>query len=352
MKRMSMLIRWVPKAKTWASGVLLVMALALAGWAVAEPPSFDFEKAKQLTPEKRREYDVIFANEMDIRDSNSNRYIDEFLATHPEEEAKQIGSHYQRRYEEVSAMAADGYLPAYVALRVLDLRTGRRIEDAAALKMLLDAATQGDLSASCSMFSLGLIKEFVYRTLGSKEAWEQAIVKGAELKHGRCLAIRGSRTAWRFEKRADGVAPVSFLAEVDKALPDLFESARQGYYVAHRTLHEIRWTQLQQKDYQISGPVELERLLCWGRLAQQHANAAHFDATISELTGYLARGLPKEEVEQFPLGLRPKISAEYLPLIDQYRPSKVPITRKVATPERCIELEHQFAQTESKGARP
>lgn len=358
MKSMSMLtrlvrlVRLVPRAKTWASGILLIMTLALAGWAVAEPAPFDSEKAKKLTLEKRHEYDVIFANEMDIRDSNSNRYIDEFLATHPEEQAKQIGSHYQRRYEEVSAMAADGYLPAYVALRLFDIRKGRRIEDVAALKMLMNAGAQGDVSAMCAFFVLPLIATQIDHVPGFREAREQSMQMGAELKHGRCLAVRGHRTAMHVGKEPDGITPSVSLADVDKALPDLFESARQGYYAAHWSLYRIRWMQLQQKDYKVSGPLELERVLCWGRLAQQHANEAGFDSNIRELTGYLARGLPREQVEQFPRGLRPKIPPEYLPLIDRYHPVKVPITRKVAAPERCIELEHQFAQTEPKGTRP
>lgn len=352
MKRMAMLTCFASKTKIWLSAILLLVAFALAGWAVAEPAPFDSEKAKQLTPENRREYDVIFANEMDIWDSNSNRYIDEFLATHPQEQAKQIGTHYQLRHEEVSAMAANGYLPAYVALRLFDLRHGRHIEDAGALKMLMNAAAQGDVSAMCVLFVLPFNTAQVDSVPGFREAREQSMAKGAELGHGGCLVTRGARIARHFVKKADGIPPDIILDDVDKALPDLFESARQGYYAAHRTLYRIRWMQLEQKNYEVSGPSELERLLCWGRLAQQHANRAFFDSTISELTGYLARGLPKAEVEQFPLGLRPKISADYLPLIDQYHPRKVPITRKVATPERCIELEHQFAQTESKGARP
>lgn len=324
--------------------MIVLVVVVLAGWALAAPPSFDYEKAKQLSPEKRREYDVIFANEMAIWTSNSNRYIDEYLDTHPEEQARLAGFQYKRRHEELSAMAADGYLPAYAALRLFDIRKGREMKDSVALKLLMDAADKGDVSAMCGMNELPFISTQLEDVPEFSEAQARALTKGANLGHGGCLANRGVRRALRFSKGSDGITPAIFLADVDGSLPDLFESARQGYYRAHRTLYRTRWMQLEKKDFQLSGPLELERVLCWGRLAQQHANSTFFDADIRELTGYVARGLPREQVEQLPRGLWPKVSPKYLPLIDRYSPYKVPITRRVATAEHCIEFEFQFAQ--------
>lgn len=91
--------------------LLLVPALCalLPGCARADFPPFDHEKAKQLSPEKRRAYDVIFFNEVVVWNMNSNRY------------GKGVNDSFVGRIAEFRRMAGDGYLPAYVALRLLDI---------------------------------------------------------------------------------------------------------------------------------------------------------------------------------------------------------------------------------------
>ena len=333
----------------WILSFLLSIAVFLMGRAFAESPPFDYDKARQLSPEKRREYDVIFANEMAIWGSNSNRYIDEYIVTHREEEAKLLvsGYHHRRRIGELAAMAKDGYLPAYVVLRLYGNGL-QLIEDEAALKMLIYAAEQGDLSAMCAVIPTS--KEFEEKVSGYVQAKEKFLTRGAELGHGRCLAVRGGRAAWHFDTLPDGVTPNHTLADVDKALPDLYEAARQEYFAAPSTLFRVRWRQLEQRDYRLSGPADLERILCWGRLAEQHSNRGHLGSHIGQLWGAYSLGLSLEQIKAtYSPYAWPKISAEYGPILERYDPAKVPITRKVATPERCLELEQQVTQIESKG---
>ena len=219
-------------------------------------------------------------------------------------------------------MAQDGYLPAYVALRVFSFREGTRFADKAALQLLRDAAEKGDVSAMCAMM-LPITLDVVDQTPGFREARERLLQLGAEKGHGACLAVRGSR---------------------QRALPDLLEAARQGYFGAHRSLFYIRKTELQDKDFKFSDPLELRRTLCWGRLAQQHTNWVGFDIFLSTLKGILPRNLAPEDVERLDpqRRYRAKVAPEYLPLLDAYDPGKVPIARKVVTPETCIALEQQI----------
>ncbi|MDP1634504.1 MAG: hypothetical protein Q8L69_07455, partial [Gallionellaceae bacterium] len=85
------------------------LCVFLPGCARADLPPFDHEKAKQLSPEKRREYDVVFFNEVVVWNMNSNRY------------GKGVNDSLVGRIAEFRRMAGDGYLPAYVALRLLDI---------------------------------------------------------------------------------------------------------------------------------------------------------------------------------------------------------------------------------------
>lgn len=327
---------------------LLAITVLLTGWAWAEPPPFDYEKARQLSPEKRREYDVIFANELAIWGTNSNRYIDEYIATHREEEAKLIdGQHHRRRVGEFATMARDGYLPAYVALRLY--RNGfQLVEDQNSIQMLLDAAEHGDVSAMCA--EIRITRAFAERT-GYLLAREGFVARGANAGHGGCLARRGTEMAWHRTTKSDGITPFSALADVDKALPDLYEAARQGYYFAHSQLFLIRWRQLEQRDTPVFGLRDIDRTLCWGRLAEQHSSNVSLNSYIGQLKTALRLGLTLEQVKApLPLYVWPKVPAEYQLLLDRYDREKVPVTRKVATPERCLELEQLYIQIESKGA--
>src|SRR6266705_1819992 len=88
----------------------------------------------------------LMAAAQNQRNFSTNRNITEYEATHPKELGKDVGRFGRKREEEFRAMALDGYLPAYVALRLFDLQWGKRFADKQAALMLLDAGENGDVS--------------------------------------------------------------------------------------------------------------------------------------------------------------------------------------------------------------
>lgn len=89
---------------------------------------FDPAKAPDLSPEKRREYDVRFFNEMSLR------------REHP----------LEPRYQLFREMAEDGFEVAHLALRLYDIRhSDGTLRDPQAVKRLKALAAGGDLSAKC-----------------------------------------------------------------------------------------------------------------------------------------------------------------------------------------------------------
>ena len=190
--------------------------------------------------------------------------------------------------------------------------------------MLIKSAESGDISSMCMLSYLPLTIMFGSDAKRYIEIGERYLAVGAERGHGACLAARG---VLQFQKifSADYKTVLAKKYNPEKGFPDLIEAARQGYYSAHRMMYFLREEDLREREYAIRNPLELDRVLCWGRLAQQHTNWAGFDVLLSTMRGVL----------------QPRIEPRYLPQLDLYDPSKVPITRKVATPEKCIALEQQ-----------
>jgi hypothetical protein len=186
------------------------------------------------------------------------------------------------------------------------------------------------------------------RVAGYNESKERALARGAQAGHGRCLAVQGSRLA-SVHWKASALPPGERWRNLDQAIPLLYEGARQGYYVAHKRLFEIRKDEAEARNYRFASALDFERTFCWGRLAQQHSNFTHLQFFEFELVGVARRGLSPERLATSPAEWRGKIPESFYPILDQYSVSKVPITRKVATPERCLALEEEFAKTQNEG---
>lgn len=293
-------------ANLWRRFTLLLVFFAfgffLSGCSRVDFSPFDYEKYKNLNPDKRREYDVIFFNEIVVWNMNSNRY------------GKGINDSYMGRKAEFEHMAEDGYLPAYVALRLLDIERGNERSDPDALNMLLKAADTGDASAMCSFIVMPL-----WKTISSDEERRVLVVKmkerGLALKHPACMAYRGGDL---YFGNASGIPQ-----DTQAAMPLLFEAARQGYYVAARTMFSLRYQQALAHKFDFSNLNEFKRALCWGRLAEQHTNWAGFDAFIGQLKDYA----------------RLNARADLLEISYPYDPRRIPITQAVVKPDDCIQLE-------------
>lgn len=285
--------------------LLLVPAISifLSGYARADLPPFDYEKARQLTPEKRRAYDVIFFNEVVVWNMNSNRY------------GKGIDAPYIGRDAEFRRMSADGYLPAYVALRLLDIVRGRELDDPDALAMLLKAAEEGDASAMCAFAAIPInsLDEASYAERSARRV--RMVERGFALGHPACLINKAAGYLF-------GLKP-GVPRDIKAAMPLLLESARQGYYGAASSLFGLRYGKALARQFDFTDLSEFKRALCWGRLAEQHTNWAGFDMFIGLLKDYA----------------RENDRPDLLALSAPYDPRLVPITQTVVKPEDCIQLE-------------
>lgn len=284
-----------------ALAITVLIALAtLSFYVVASNSEFDYEKYKVLSIEKRNAYDVIFFNELETWNLNSTRYSDSDV--------------YGRR-NEFKRMADDGYLPAYAALRLIQVIPATLRYDTEAFDMLLKAAEQGDASAMCAVDRMPLISELhQYRYDNINKIFYAK--KSAELGNGACMALYGRELLLGNAERTK--------QSREKALPYLFESARLGYYVSFKAFFQKPLIAVLQHQFDFSNEHNVKRAMCWGRLSEQHTSWSFFDSFLSELKDY---ALKNNRID-------------LLEMSKAYDPRFVPGTVKVVNPEDCIKLEN------------
>lgn len=272
---------------------------AILNEASGQLPTFDPRKAEALSAEKRRQYDLVFFNEIDAWNLDSGRYVTDVQ---------------RKRRAEFAQMAQEGYLPAYTAIRLAGIWPAGRRHDPEALEMLLREAERGDASAICAV----VVTPTRRSSWGNKDA--AAVIlnmmrEGAAKGHPACMAwyggalLLGNHSAVPQDPKA--------------AMPLLLDSARQGYYVAARQLFHLRLQRALKKQFDFSDAAELDRAICWGRLAQQQANAAGLDAFFDRLREY-ARANGRDDLVERSF---------------QFDPQRASIAEKKVAPEECIALE-------------
>ena len=121
---------------------------------------FDATKARGLAIEKRREYDVLFFNEMAVKDD------------HPT----------AQRYTLFRQMADDGFEVAHVALELFDIRRAGDRFNPKAWPRLKKLAAEGDVSAKC----LYALYAKAFEPVINEPVRRQAIKEAAEAGHPRC----------------------------------------------------------------------------------------------------------------------------------------------------------------------
>jgi hypothetical protein len=300
--------------KRYLSVFVLAVTLFCSYFVFASYPQFDYDKYHALSIEKRNAYDVVFFNELETWNMNSTRYP--------------IERYGQERKAEFQKMAADGYLPAYAALRLIQIVPATERYDREAFDMLVKAAEQGDASAMCAIDNMPLeAKLHEHRMHTTNKLF--LTKKSAELGNGACMAYYG---------RILLLGNVSEIPkDPKKALPLLIESARQGYYVAHKAffyepLHQVLNEQIDTLSgrldeashrFDFSDEKALKKAMCWGRLSEQHTSWAYFDSFIEGLNDYA----------------KANNRADLLEMSRAYDPKFVPNTIKIVNPEDCIKLE-------------
>lgn len=286
------------------NAIALVAMLLITGACSAEPPPFDEAKAKLLTAEKRRAYDVVFFNEMETWNMNSNRY-----STDPDFNF--------RRAEEFERMAAEGHFISWVALQLVDMRRGLYLKDEnakEALTLLIKAAESGDASSSCALM--------VTPTEDDLFPYDQRIALTRKLKPSRMT--QGHPACKAYYGRMLLLGNITEVPQDRKAaLPLLFDAAREGYFVASTAFFYPRKIKVLDKEFDFTDIPELDRALCWGRLAAQHTNWVFFDDFVDKLRDYARKHDRPDLIERS----------------RRFDPRVVPITQAVVTADDCIPLE-------------
>jgi hypothetical protein len=243
------------------AAALLVGALLCAPDSKSTPPGFpprdqtlrpfDPVKADALSPERRREYDVRFFNEMSLH------------GHHP----------LEPRYQLFRRMADDGFEVAYLALRLYDIRhSDGTLRDPQAMKRLKALAAEGDLSAKC------FYGRFAWRGDRQGFDWFETlpyIIDAAEAGHPSCTGalasfLRGDRTLPPQYERWARIQQDPH-ARMSKALELEEQAARAG------DLGSQSWLALA---YELGNhvPRDYGRARCWAAIATRTSGGAAFVA--------------------------------------------------------------------------
>jgi uncharacterized membrane protein YwzB len=118
--------------------VLLCISIVFEGCASTTNEQL-VKKQLALGADRRFQFDQVFFNEIWLWNQTSWRY------------GNPSGAKRQKEFE---AMAEQGYLPAYVALKMFDFEKLTKKPDAAAFNLLRQAADAGDVSAACAMMPI------------------------------------------------------------------------------------------------------------------------------------------------------------------------------------------------------
>lgn len=226
--------------------------------ACAQPRigNFDWEKYRVLTSEKRQKYDLLFFNEMETWNMNSTRYgLDDFG---------------KKREEDFKRMAADGYLPAYVSLRIFVFDGGNVNRDEKAYDMLLHASENGTGSERCALFPILWWAQVGARDARFLQKVDQSLLDqffrlGVDQGHFGCQYVYATRYL---------NAEAGFPKNLELAKKYYVQSAAQGYLRAQRGLAFF------YRQRGITNVRDAEKMLCWSALADQHRAGESFSSGV------------------------------------------------------------------------
>lgn len=248
---------------------LTLLALAGGGLYVYaqerhDLPPFDYEKAKQLSPTKRAEYERNLFNEVMYWNTGSPKYME------------RDGSGARRREADWLAMARDGYELAYITLQVLQPSTGIRYAVEKPLARLSELADGGDTGAMCLypiLSTMGTDRERHEYQEQARTYWR----RGAEIGQPACLSHVGFFLMTGIQ---------GFPRNVRAGFEASIKGARAGYdgagsvaaYLARqRPKSAMNWT----------------RYYCWQTQASRYSTYARPDDVLWQLKNQ--SGIPESE---------------------------------------------------------
>lgn len=232
----------VTRSVLW--GLLVSILLISVTWGYIERshlfprtglPAFDFQRASQLTAEKRRSYELELYSELQQWNMGSRRY--------PTVENIQ---HREARWME---MAADGFELAHITLRVLKPSAGAVYSMRGPLERLEELAVAGDVGAMCLMPGLVNVAAIRHDWRPYLAKTRQWLFKGASLGHPQCLKELGAR----FLRGSPG-----FEKDIPRGLDLEFAARSAGYS------HDVGALILHFKDKGSADLNDVRRHYCWG----------------------------------------------------------------------------------------
>ena len=275
---------------------------------VSASSAYDASKSAQLTEEKRREYDILLANELATYNTNTTRCgID----------MADLSFSYKCREDFFRQLAADGYEIADIVSRIYYPREGRIKSNRAAYERLHELAEAGDKSALC-------FAPFVFSQMRDTEAWPYTReTEAVYTKRGMALnlpicALNESGAYWF---GVNGYPKDSELSH-----QRLFAAAKAGLYSAQKYLF------LEYSKMDIGNLHTVRKALCWARLGDQHSNVLGFD-TYTLLLREAASKSGDPDYKKAPLGL--------WGLVKKWDPRSTPHSEMPITTKDCTNIEEE-----------
>lgn len=289
---------------------LLMIGGIYVACAQTQIGDFDWEKYHALKPEKRQKYDLLFFNEMETWNMNSARYgLDGFG---------------KKREQDFRRMAADGYLPAYVSLRIFVFDGGNVNRDEKAYDMLLRASEKGTDSERCALFPILWwakvgVRDDSFLGKVDQSLLERFLRRGVDQEHFACQYVYATRYL---------NAEAGFPKNLELAKKYYVQSAAQGYLRAQRGLAFF------YRQRGITNVCDAEKMLCWSALADQHRAGESFSSGVDAVE-QAARS------ESSPVR-DPRIKEQLESLRREWAPiGGEIISKKPSTASQCLSLENK-----------
>ena len=284
--------------------VLMWLFLPLTACGQATPSAYDPAKASLLSEEKRREYDVLLANELDTWNTNSTR-CNRNAYVFPGCRA----AFFQQ-------LAADGYEIADIVAQIYFPEQGEIKQNRKAYERLHQLAEAGDKSALC-------FAPYVFGKMGEKKGWPYTgesearfTRRGMELGLPLC-AVNEFYDYWSGTN--------GYPQDHQMAHQRLLQAAKAGLYFGQERLH-VHYGREGLGNLQT-----IRKALCWGRLADQHSPSVRANVYADSL----------RSAAWDPTDGRKLVRPEFMQLAEEWDSRSTPHQVKKTTIEDCIQIEEE-----------
>ncbi len=291
------------------------LALMIFLSACGQSSAYDASKAPSLSEERRRELDILLANEMETYNTNTERCkIDLNKPSAP----------FICRVAFFKQLAAEGYEVADIVDKIFNPLKGVIKKDRAAYERLRELADAGDKSALC--FAPRIYMWFLYDS-----GWPYTLE--TEMKYNQKGVKQGLPLCLLNESNYYSEGLNGFPKDLKMAHQRAIEGASAGLYFGQLLLfieyQELLGTYEPEYQYKDSDLPTIRKALCWGRLAGHHSVAAG----LRTFTGYLSTKSRDKEGQI--------VHPELEQLAIDWDIGFTPYEQKPTTPTECLKIEEE-----------